>query len=310
MSPTLPSWLASRCPVPFVLGPLNGGLPWLQSYDAERGQEKEWLVQLRDLHRRLPYHSATYDHAAVILAAFTHTILDLPEDCRTRVINFPEVGIDPAVFHPPTRPRSSTRLRFLFAGRLVPYKLPELVVECFERSPILRQHELVIAGDGPEEPRLRDRILAAGLSSCVKLVGRKSQREVGELMRSSDVFVFPSIRELGAGVVAEAMASGLCCVAVDYGGPAELLAGGRGVKLGPVPRDPLTQRFTLQLEQLAQDPAEARRRGRLAHDYAVSQLSWDVKAQRVVEAYRWALGQRRERPDFYGPGPTDLAAAA
>ncbi|MBX9628185.1 MAG: hypothetical protein K2X82_30585 [Gemmataceae bacterium] len=37
MSPTLPSLLAARSPVPFVLGPLNGGLRWPRAYYGELG---------------------------------------------------------------------------------------------------------------------------------------------------------------------------------------------------------------------------------------------------------------------------------
>jgi hypothetical protein len=43
LSPTLPSSLAPRCKgigVPFLLGPLNGGLPWPRGFDAERRREK------------------------------------------------------------------------------------------------------------------------------------------------------------------------------------------------------------------------------------------------------------------------------
>ena len=40
MSPTLPSPMARFSPVPFVLGPLNGGLRWPKGYESERSREK------------------------------------------------------------------------------------------------------------------------------------------------------------------------------------------------------------------------------------------------------------------------------
>lgn len=310
MSPTLPSFMASRSPVPFVLGPVNGGLKWPRSFDEEREREKEWLVKLRGAHRLLPYYESTFSRSSAVLAAFVHTVLDLPESARHRVINVPEVGIDPELFRAAEVPRSGKRAKFLFAGRLVPYKLPDLVVECFARSPLLRQHEVTIVGSGPEREPMERAIAAATLGDCVKLVGQKTQAEVGQMMRESDVFVFPSIRELGAGVVAEAMASGLCCVAVDYGGPAELLARGRGLKVGPGSRELLTQGFVKHLERVACDLDLARQMGSKAREYALANLSWNVKAERIVEVYRWVMGERRERPEGYGPGVADLAAAA
>lgn len=310
MSPTLPSFMASRCPVPFVLGPVNGGLPWPPGFDAERQREREWLVKLRRAHRLLPFHESTFEHSAAILAAFAHTISDLPESCRQRAINVPEVGIDPALFRAADRPAEGERLRFLFAGRLVPYKLPDLLVECFAKSPLLQRHELTLVGEGPEREQIEARIAAANLQSCVKLVGQKTQAEVGELMRQSDVFAFPSIRELGAGVIAEAMASGLCCVAVNYGGPAELLAHGRGLRVDLGSRALLTQGFVHALERVASDRDLSREMGARARDYALANLSWSVKAKRIVEVYRWVTGQRADRPDDWGPAAAQSVAAA
>lgn len=295
MSPTLPSPLARECPVPFVLGPLNGGLPWPEGYGAEKDREKEWLVKLREAYRYLPFYKSNYEKSAAILAAFRHTIDDLPKSARARAINFPEVGIDPELFRAAPRPHSD-RLTFLFAGRLVPYKLPGLTIDCFARSPALRAHRLLIVGDGPERESMERQITEAKLEGTVEMLGKKTQGEVAELMRQSDVFVFPSIRELGAGVVAEAMASGLCCVAADYGGPAELLANGRGVKVAMAPRERLTESFRHELEKLAAAPELARDYGERGRKYALANLTWDVKAQRTVDIYRWVMAGHGRAP--------------
>jgi glycosyltransferase involved in cell wall biosynthesis len=288
MSPTIPSPIARESPVPFILGPLNGGLPWPDAYARERDREKEWLVKLREAYRYLPFYKSSYEKSAAILAAFGHTLRDLPPSALPRAINFPEVGIDPELFRAPA-PRTGEKLTFLFAGRLVPYKLPGIAVECFARSAALREHRLVVVGDGPERESMERTIREHQLEGCVQMLGRKPQAEVAELMRQSDVFVFPSIRELGAGVVVEAMASGLCCVAADYGGPADLLAGGRGIKVPLGPRERLAEDFTRELEKVAAAPSLARDYGERGRQYALANLTWDVKAQRTLDVYRWAV---------------------
>src|SRR5262245_12437029 len=84
MSPTIPSPIATWSPIPFVLGPLNGGLPWPAAYRRELRREKEHLSFVRKAYRLLPYHRSTYARAHAILAGFRHTIDDLPESSRAR----------------------------------------------------------------------------------------------------------------------------------------------------------------------------------------------------------------------------------
>jgi glycosyltransferase involved in cell wall biosynthesis len=191
----------------------------------------------------------------------------------------------------------------------VPYKLPSLPIDCFARSAKLREHQLLIVGDGPEREEMERKIAQFQLGGSVQLLGKRTQAEVGELMRRSDVFVFPSIRELGAGVVAEAMASGLCCVATDYGGPAELLASGRGVKVPLAGSAALTASFTRALEDLTAAPERLRRIAEHGRQYAMSHLTWDVKARFTIEIYRWVTGQRGRPPAPYAPDWTEADAA-
>ncbi|WP_438992224.1 glycosyltransferase, partial [Lentibacter sp.] len=129
----------------------------------------------------------------------------------------PEIGFDPDIFHakgakPAGRRGADGKRHFLYAGRLVPYKLPELPIRSFAASAVLREHHLHILGSGPEEERMRALIVEHGLENCVTMEGRKTQTEVADLMRSCDGFIFPSIRELGAGVIIEAMACGMHCL--------------------------------------------------------------------------------------------------
>jgi glycosyltransferase involved in cell wall biosynthesis len=309
MSPTLPSPIAQQCPVPFVLGPLNGGLPWPEGYGQERDREKEWLVKLREAYRYLPFYRSSYRKSAIILAAFKHTLSDLPESGRRRAVNFPEVGIDPELFRAAPE-HGGQKLTFLFAGRLVPYKLPGLVVDCFARSPELRAHRLLVVGDGPEREGMERTIAQHDLGGCVQMLGKQPQSRVAELMRESDVFVFPSIRELGAGVVVEAMASGLCCVAADYGGPAELLAGDRGVKVPLGPRERLVGDFTRELEAIARQPERAREYGRRGRSWALANLTWDVKARHTVDIYRWCQTRQGQPPAPYAEPAAERIRAA
>jgi glycosyltransferase involved in cell wall biosynthesis len=298
MSPTLSSPMASWSPVPFVLGPLNGGLKWPSAFREELAREREWLSYVRNAYRVLPYQRSTYRKSAAVLAAFRHTIADLPK--QANVIEFPEVGIDPEMFNQVTDRPARKRKTILFVGRFMPYKLPEVVVRAFHEYPALHSHRLVMVGEGPERPAIEQLIRSFGLASQVELPGWKTQTEVAALMREADIFAFPSIRELGAGAVVEAMASGLACIVVDYGGPGTLIDVGRGVKVPLGNKDQLVQSFGHALECLVVDEHATVHLGAAARQHAMRYYTWDVKARKMLAVYEWVLG-RGPRPDFWAP---------
>jgi glycosyltransferase involved in cell wall biosynthesis len=301
MSPTLPSPMATwsrRARIPFVLGPLNGGLKWPSEYRAELAREREWLTYLREAYRCLPYCRSTYAYSAAILAAFRHTIADIGDRHASKIVNFPEVGIDPDIFATQAeRPRKPSKT-ILFVGRLVPYKLPTLMVKAFGAHPELNCHRLIIVGDGPERPAVEKLINENGWSDRIKVLGWRSQAEVARFMQEADVFAQPSIRELGAGVVIEAMACGLPCVVVDYGGPSELIAEDRGVKVRPAPFNELTVSFGNALAKLVADEGSMARLGSAARLHAREFYTWEAKATKLIDVYRWVLGQG-VKPDFW-----------
>lgn len=300
MSPTLPSLAAGRSPVPFLIGPLNGNLDWPRAFLSEQKREREGLRRLRGLYKSLPYARSTFTRAAAILAAFQHTIDDLPVSVHDRIVPFPEIGFDPAVFHPGDRlaPFSGgAPYRFLYAGRLVPYKVPEAVVRAFAESELLGPHILHIVGDGPEEPRLRRIVAEHGAEGRILFEGRKTQVEVADFMRQADAFVFPSIRELGAGVVIEAMACGPVCIVTDYGAPGDLAADGRGVRVPLQPLDGLVAANRAAMEACLADPENHARMAEAARRHAETHFTWEAKARYTARLYEAVL-QGQSLSDF------------
>ena len=187
----------------------------------------------------------------------------------------------------------------MFVGRLVPYKLPEVVVRAVANSPILQQHKLIIVGEGPERPRLEHLIQEYNLTHCVELTGKIPQPEVGQLMRQAEILASPSIRELGAGVVIEAMACGMACVVVDYGGPATLIDADRGIKVPLGRLEALVKSYTQELEALVQDEARIQALGRAAHHHAIQHYSWDIKAKKTLEIYDYMTEKLTKKPNFW-----------
>ena len=292
MSPTLPSYLSGRAGVPMILGPLNGNLDWPAAFKAEQRREREMLRKLRGLYRYLPYSRSSAQKAAAILAAFQHTMDDLNTADPSRVVPMPEIGFDPSLFHSGTRaPAFSGEgpYTFLFAGRLVPYKVPEVVIRAFSSSDTLRAHRLRILGDGPEMSRLQAMVVDANAEDRITFEGNKSQAEVAEVMRQADAFVFPSIRELGAGVVIEAMASGALCIVTDYGAPGDLAANGRGIRVPLATLEEMVGSYRAALEHCLNQSEKAQARAARAREYALKFYTWEAKASYTARVYEAVL---------------------
>jgi glycosyltransferase involved in cell wall biosynthesis len=301
LSPTTPSPLARWSPVPVVIGPVNGGLRWPINFGAEFAREREWLTYLRGLHKWLPYYSSTYQKSAAILAGFGHTIQNLPAEVLPKTFDCSDVGYEDGPDNAPLKRPFSPQMTALFVGRLVPYKCADVVVQAFAASDRLRRHRLVIIGDGPERPFIENLIKENGLDGCVELTGRLPHEQVMQRMRHADVFAFPSIRELGAGVVVEAMGKGLACVTADYGAPGSYGAEGRGLLIPLTNKPALVEGYVNALEELASDLEKRARISTAGRRYVQANLTWDAKAENFVEVYKWILGRRSEKPAFYRP---------
>lgn len=287
MSPSTSSLLARVCQfndIPFVVGPVNGGLAWPKEFAQESRKEKEWLLKLRSFHKYLPFYESTYSRASAVLAAFDHTKKDIP--AHNNVVDFPEIGFDPEVFYPDKYKSGpeGRKVNFLFAGRLVPYKLPTLALACFARSEFLRKTAtLTIVGDGPERAEIEQ--YAKNMPGCVNLLGKLSQSQVAGEMRASDVFIFPSIRELGAGVIVEAMACGSVPLVVDYGAPADLVSFKSGFKIQMGTREQLIERFTYTMEAIVKYKATILPYKKEASRKDVQQYTWANKAKNICNIY-------------------------
>lgn len=299
MSPTLPSIISTKTDIPFVLGPLNGGLKWPEYFNAERGKEKEWLSPIRNLYKFLPFRRGTLKKVAAILAGFQHTIDDLPPNLSHKIINFPEVGIDPTLFNNDSEKKYEVKKTVLFASRLVPYKLPDVVVDAFISSSLLQQHELIIVGDGPLRAEMEQKVKENHLEQVIKFVGWKTQAEVSEYMNKSDIFAYPTIRELGAGALVEAMACKLTPIVVDYGASSEIVDTDRGIKLKLNNKEKITEEMIFELESLVTDTERLTMLSNNAYLHVMNFYSWDAKAKKTIDVYKWVLGKQSEKPNFW-----------
>lgn len=291
LSPTLPSPLASWTKVPMMLGPLNGGLPWPKEFPELARQEREWIAGIRPAYRAFPYYRSTYQNLKGVIAGSRSTEAEIPKWYHGHRFYLPENGVDPIRFPIADHwPVPETRFRFVTVGRLVPYKGLMMTLEAMAGSTKLRQCELTIIGDGPLREDVERFLKPNGLEHCVRLVGWLEQSQLAATMRQSQAFVFPSVREFGGGVVLEAMACGLPCIIVNYGGPGELIDSTCGIPLNMGNRESIISQLKVAMERLAGDFELCGRLGASAAQRIRVDFTWDKKAERITEFYRTTLG--------------------
>ncbi len=312
--PRYPYSISRACvKTPFILGPVNGGLPFPQGFEVIARKESAHFNFLRAVGRLIPGYLRTYQSADAILAGSGYTAGYLRDTLRIpaeKLHLVPENGVKRSFFAPEIRPVDpGAPLRLLFAGRLVPYKGADMAIEALHRASrtTTRQLQLTIAGDGPERSRLGELVARWGLEDRVVFAGMIPPDEMPSLFSSSDLFVFPSIREFGGAVVLEAMAAGLPCVVADHGGIGEYVTPATGWKISPDSREHLVEEMAKAICHLAKRPRLQETMARCAREHA-SDYSWEAKAETIIRLIRGTIEakQQRERPDR-APAPARTA---
>ena len=195
-------------------------------------------------------------------------------------------GIDRRHFFPGEKKpgRLGQPARVLFAGSFRPYKRAELVVQQAARLP---HAQFALAGTG--EDQLRCRRLAEELNCAnVTFLGHLSLHQLGDEMRHSDIFLFPSLLEGHPQVLGQAAACGLPAIAMDLYRPDYVVSGMTGFLVSS--DDELSQKLDLLLA----DGELRRSLGRGAAGHA-RKFDWDRAAVQWQQVFEEVVSSRQER---------------
>ncbi|MEG4865405.1 MULTISPECIES: glycosyltransferase family 4 protein [unclassified Microcoleus] len=299
MMPRYPFKVVSVCQqTPFILGPVNGGIPFPPGFQETAKQEFAQFNFLRAVGRALiPGYVDTYKKADKILAGSTYTLnmlKDLFAIPDQRIDLFYENGISEEFLNQTNIPiKDVSHINLLFVGRLVPYKCADIVIESIGKldQAIKSKITLTIVGDGSERNNLENRVKKLDLGGIVSFAGWVNQQETLDYYRKADIFCFPSIREFGGAVVMEAMACGLPCIVANNGGIGEYVNEETGFKIEPISREYLTQELISKIKLLVEDDRLRESMSAKAMEKA-REFAWENKAIKIVEIYEKMLGDQ------------------
>jgi glycosyltransferase involved in cell wall biosynthesis len=297
LSPTSQSPIANRLAqqnVPFVIGPLNGGVPWPKHFSDRQYAEREWLSSVRGLYKLMPGYRSTRKYSSAIIAGSKYTYGELPDWVKEKRVYIPENGVDIDRFKIPRDRRASIPLGVAFVGRLVPYKGADMLLDAITDYLKEDQLELHIIGDGPQRALLEAMVDRRGVRSSVHFHGWVPHVEVQAKLRVCDLMALPSIREFGGAVVVEAMALGLTPIVADYGGPSELVDDATGIRVPFTDKASLVEGMKRAIGSVIRCPEVLDRFGVAGRQKVLDKLTWDAKANQIFAVYEAVLGGAKD----------------
>jgi teichuronic acid biosynthesis glycosyltransferase TuaC len=203
----------------------------------------------------------------------------------TRVVSLRN-GVDLALFRPVDREAVRAKLQMhqftlLSVGNLVPVKSHELTIAALALLPDVR---LMIAGSGPELPRLQALAAQLHVADRVTFLGALPQAALRNFYGAADALVLASSREGWANVLLESMACGTPVVASNVWGTPEVVAqADAGI---------LMQERTAAGVAAAVNALRAQYPDRSATRRYAERFSWDETTAGQLSLFRSIIGKR------------------
>ena len=189
-------------------------------------------------------------------------------------------GVDPALFDQPQQ----AGLDVVYIGRLeFEGKGLDLLLAAWHRIHDRVEGDLVIAGEGHDEARVRREVARLGLGDRVRFVGWVRGAEKARLLAGARIVAMPSRMETFGIVAVEAFAAATPVVAFSIPSLREVVPDGAGFAVPPFEVEPYAQ----CLEQLCRDADLALEMGARGRTFAAG-YDWDALAARQAEVYRAA----------------------
>ena len=226
-------------------------------------------------------------------------------------------GLDLDRLHAPTsEERSQARAALdiaddafvmLTASRLAAWKRVDRAIRALPRIRLWTPNaRLLIVGDGEEKARLEALARELRVADAVRFVGAVPQTDVMQYMHAADVFLAIADLSNVGNPLLEAMACGMCIVAIDAGDTRDLIADGHTGRLvdssnrSGIAR-PIEERLGDLLVSLAGEPGQRQRLAQGAASYAREHFwTWDQRMSAEVEAVE-ALVRSPSRTDVLHP---------
>lgn len=250
--------------------PTIGVVQWLHARDKARQYKLplHWIERLGvRKHRRL----------ISVSQGIGDRLKELNPDLHVDVIGN---GVDPGIWN--TKPRLGNDV--LFIGRLeYRHKGLDLLLEAWAQACSRVDGNLLIAGTGPDEEKLRASIQDYGLSERVQMLGWLSGDKKFQVLSDARLLVVPSRHETFGLVAIDALAAGTPVIAFGIPCLREIVPPGAGWLVEAFDVKALADEMSRRYVQSGLEDA-----GALGRTFAAD-YNWDALADMQARSYRESL---------------------
>jgi len=189
-------------------------------------------------------------------------------------------GVDTRIFKPKYN-KNKKVIKFLFVAGLTISKGIKIVTDSWQQIKNKENLELHIAGTGNMADYVKT--IAQNPKNKISYHGTLNIKELAELYRSCDVFVYPSTADMLPLTVLEALSSGLYVLASDF------LVGtfddfkSRGY-LEYINRNPLI--ISKRMSEIAVSKKELKRNIKKQYEYVKNNYDWKIITKKLYDEFR------------------------
>jgi glycosyltransferase involved in cell wall biosynthesis len=266
-------------------------MTFLAVREARRRKIPALFFTWQNLVRRYPppfswMEKYVYRHAAAAIAGTDAAARVLREKgYRGSITVIPQVGVDPDVYRPAPADEAAPARPFTigFAGRLVPEKGLDVLLRAASQLDV--GCRVIIAGAGPERPKLENLARDLKITDRVEFRGSLPSSSMPELMSQLDVLTLPSLSrpnwtEQFGRVLPQAMSCGIPVLGSTCGEIPEVIG-----DAGLIFPEGDVRALTEQLRRLHADPKLRRDLARQGRERVLERFTHERIARETAAVY-------------------------
>lgn len=283
-----PAW---KLKCKFIFGPVGGAqltpksLKMYINADDKSEQKRE---RINKIIKSLPSYRKALNHSYLILAANPETQEYLQKCIKDsgKCSLLTENGVNADQIHGIPEKVDHDKVVLLWSGRMIKRKGLNFLLEVLQLVKTEKSYILKLVGGGPEKSNLEKQASELKLKEKIEFVGKVSYEEMQHLYSSSDVFVFPSLRETTGTVLFEAMVNGLPVVTFNQNGAALLVDSNCGIKVDVInDLSKVKHDFANALCKIIDDSKLRSNMGWNARLRIIENYTWEQKCKRFCDEY-------------------------